>query len=174
MPHDPALVPFIIGALAHCAFALDFAGEAAVDPDDELILVEQLDAAGAHIATAAWALHPRWYAMEPAALEAEALDLFRRHRPQTGSDLPCYVRAALEACADGARAGRGEVAAELTDAADHLEVALYLLSPSDFDDRLDAMTPIQRLEMLGRIDEIETIIDEHRQILRRAAQAMGN
>jgi hypothetical protein len=184
---SPALlVAHVIATMAYVAHAFELAIDLdpELTPEDHAILLDQVDAAGRHLADVIWALHPQWRDLDQRAAESKALHLFREHRPdidETRRGLDATLDAlhsgvdealagAIEARTHGPQRRYRDVATELDFAADHLENALYLLDPESFRVAMDATTPTQRVKLASRLEVIELELEEHRAMLRKSGE----
>ncbi len=175
------LVGHVIATTAYVAHAFELSLDLHdVTTDDHPILLDQIDAAGRHLADAVWTLHPNWRGMDARTAENKALQLFRKHRPEIDEDergrdaavaaiqraIDRSLEGAVEARRHGAERRTRDVAADLDAAVDHLEIALYILDPESFRISGEATTPAQRVKLASRLEIIEMELDEHRAILR--------
>ena len=177
------LIAHVIETMAYNAQAFEIALDIDADPDDREIVLDQLDAAGEHIAGVIWTLHPRWREMDRRASEMEAIKVFRRYKPDidesfrgTGALLDA-VYDSMRAARDGVTAARWrgpqrrfrDAAVELACASDHLENVAYLLDADRFIADVDATTPHERVQLASRIEVIELALDENRAYVRGRA-----
>lgn len=184
------LVRHAVAAVAYLSHAFEVALdiELAVEAEDHLVLLDQIDAAGRHGADVIWALNPEWRDVDRRSAEAKILTVFRRYAPEIdesrrGRDvLVAALRDAIAAAHDGVRAARSygrvrryrAVGAELEFCADHLENALYLLDTDAFVADIDATTPTDRVKLASRIEIIELELEENRELVReRGVREMG-